>query len=150
MLSYSNNGVRMESLQFVSRFAAELGWHGLRKFAFTLTEGNCGSLPIGTIVTGFTTTDLKFNHQINHCLAGQFGEYGVTVVADRYHILPHEHTKCVMNTIDEAIQEAARLSALFARANFKNPHWRRRYLEQYPTNLMRKQKWRGWKARLCD
>jgi hypothetical protein len=56
---------------------------------------------------------------------------------------------CTFETSDAADAEAQRVSPLFARSNFRDKRWRRRYLEQHPEKLLHaKKKWRGWKGRL--
>jgi hypothetical protein len=133
----------------VNRFAASLGWYGIERTDITLTPDICGNVPAGTVVTCWSTNDLKFFIQINQRTPGRFGAYHVSVVAERYNIAPMNFVPCSFETTDEADTEAQRLSALFARTNFRDKRWRRRYLEQHPRKLLRpKKKWRGWKGRL--
>lgn len=133
----------------VSRFALELGWRGLERTDITPPADMRGSLPVGAVVTCFSTTDLKFFIQINQRVAGKFGAYNVSVVAERYDIGPIDFEKCDFDSISSAVREASRLSSVFVRANFKNPRWRREYLEENPEKLLaRRKKWRGWKGRV--
>lgn len=138
----------MDPSILVSRFAAELGWRGITRTDITLTADNHGNLPIGTVVTCFSTNDIRFFIQINQAVTGQFGKYNVSVAAERYNIRSMNFEVCEFDSIAGSIAEASRLAPLFARSNFKNPKWRRQYLEQNPTRLLRKKKWRGWKARI--
>jgi hypothetical protein len=138
----------MDPEALVARFASELGWHGLKRTEVRFSPATHGALPVGTVVTCFTTTDPKFFIQINQQEAGVFGQYSVSVVAERYGIRPTDFVTCEFNSNGGAISEAERLSPMFARANFKNPKWRRQFLEQNPTKLLRKNKRRGWKFRL--
>ncbi len=139
----------MNPSTLVHSFAASLGWHGIERTDITLTPDICGSVPAGTVVTCWSTNDLRFFIQINQKAPGQFGEYNVSIVPERYNIGPMDFTTCRFETSDEANSEARRLSPLFARANFRDKRWRRRYLEQHAKNLLRpKKKWRGWKGRL--
>lgn len=114
-----------------------------------LTPDICGSVPAGTVVTCWSTNDLRFFVQINQMTPGRFGVYNVSVVAERYNIAPLDFASCRFETADEADTEAQRLWPQFARTNFRDKRWRRRYLEQYPGKLLHpKKKWRGWKGRL--
>ena len=139
----------MNAFRLVSRFAALLGWNGIEQSKITLTPEDHGNLPVGLIVTCWSTNDLKFFLQINQKTCGQFGEYKVSVVAERYNIRPMEFVECEFNNNDEVHREAQRLAPLFARKNFRNQQWRRQYLERHPEKLWRvRKKRRGWKARL--
>jgi len=140
----------MDATALVLRFAADLGWRGLARTDIRLTPECCGSYPVGTIVTSWSTKHLKFFIQINQAIPGESGAYKVSVVAERYDIGPMAFVTCRFATRDEATDEARRLTSLFARDNFRNKGWRRRYLEQHPEKLLRqKKKWRGWKGHLC-
>jgi hypothetical protein len=142
-------GAAVDPTNQVRRFAAELGWRGIERTDIRLTRDICGSLPEGTVVTCWCTNDLWFFIQINQKVPGQFGVYNVSVVAERYNIGPMGFEMCQFATDDEAAKEARRLAPLFARTNFRDTKWRRRYLEQHPEKLLgRKKKWRGWKGRL--
>ena len=133
----------------VRHFAASLGWYGLTRTDLVLTPDICGSVPAGTVVTCSSTSDMKFFIQINQTVPGEFGKYNVSVVAERYDIRPMDFGTCEFETTDEAGSEAERLAPLFARKNFRDPRWRRRYLEEHPEKLLRpKKNWRGWKGRL--
>jgi hypothetical protein len=139
----------MAPTSLVHRFAAALGWNGIERTDIRLTPEICGNLSVGTIVTCWSTTDLRFFIQINQDVWGQFGAYRVSVVAERYNIGPMEFETCAFETEDEAVQEARRLAPLVARANFRDKNWRRRYLEEHPERLLHpKKKRRGWKGRL--
>jgi len=133
----------------VHRFAASLGWYGIDRTDTTLTSDICGNVPAGTVLTCWSTNDLRFFIQINQTTPGQFGVYNVSVVAERYNIAPMDFVACEFESTDEADGEAQRLSPLFARSNFRDKRWRRQYLEQHPRKLLHpKKKWRGWKGRL--
>jgi hypothetical protein len=135
--------------RLVCRFAGELGWHGLVQTDLMLTPDNCGDFPPGVVVTCFSTSHLRFFIQINQAVAGEFGQYKVSVVAERYDIRPLDPEPCTIRSFEDAIRESRRLYLQFGRANFRKPEWRRRYLEQHPHKLWRKKKKRrGWKARL--
>jgi hypothetical protein len=133
----------------VRHFAASLGWHGLTRTDLVLTPDIRGSVAAGTVVTCWSTSDLRFFIQINQKVPGRFGKYNVSVVGERYDIGPMDFDTCEFQTADEARSEAARLAPLFARKNFHDPSWRRRYLEEHPEKLLRSKKnWRGWKGRI--
>jgi hypothetical protein len=133
----------------IVRFAASLGWRGIEQNDIRLTRETCFSLPVGMVITCWSTRDLKFFIQINQAVSGQFGVYNVSVVAERYGIGPMDFAPCRFSTSEGAVSEARRLAPLFARANFRDKIWRRRYLEQHPQKLLHpNKKWRGWKARL--
>ena len=133
----------------VHRFALALGWRGIERTEFTLKAGINDRVLAGTVVTCWSTNDHRFFIQINQTTPGQFGEYNVSVVAERYNIGPMGFSVCRFETADEADSEAQRLSRLFAKTNFRDKRWRRRFLEQHPTKLLHpKKKWRGWKRRL--
>ncbi len=101
----------MDPAILVSRFAAELGWRGLRRHEITLTaEIAFGEYPAGAVVTGFQTTDQKFFIVINKQGFGQFGKYVVDVVAERYDIRYHGFEACEFNSIASATLEMIRLS----------------------------------------
>jgi hypothetical protein len=139
----------MDATDLVRRFAAELGGNGLERTDIRLTRDICGSLPVGTIVTSWSTRNLRFFIQINQAVSGEFAAYNVSVVAERYSIAPMGFTTCRFKTADEAASEARRLAPRFARTNFRDGRWRRRYLEHHPEKLLHpKKKWRGWKGRL--
>ena len=141
----------MDPAPLIRRFAAGLGWNGMDRTEIRLTPEICGNLPVGTIVTCWSTNDLKFFIQINQKVWGQFAVYNVSVVAERYNIGPMDFEVCAFASVDEAAQEARRLAPLFARTNFRDKRWRRRYLEEHPERLLRpKKKWRGWKGRLRE
>lgn len=93
------------------RFAALLGWHGLDETQFKLTPHDCGTLPVGTLVTCWSTSHLNFFIQINQLQTGKFGEYNVSVVADRYDIAYVPFEPCRFESDDEAQAEAQRLAA---------------------------------------
>lgn len=133
----------------IHHFAAALGWHGIERTDITLSAEICGNVPAGTVVTCWSTNDLRFFIQINQTAPGRFGAYNVSVIAERYNIAPLDFASCEFKTIEEAHAEAQRLSPLFARTNFRDKRWRRRYLEEFPQKLLhRKKKWRGWKGYL--
>jgi hypothetical protein len=132
----------------VTRFASELGWHGLKRTDVCLSPATCGTLPVSTVVTCFTTTDPKFFIQINQQEAGVFGQYSVSVVAERYGMRPTDFANCRFESDAAAISEARRLFAMCARSNFKSPTWRRQFIAQNPSKLRRKNR-RGWKSRIC-
>jgi hypothetical protein len=135
----------------VRQFAQELGWKGLERTDFTLYPGEIASYPNGVVGTGWTTTHLKFFVQINQETLGSFGEYAIAVCAERFDISQLDFVQCSFTTIEQAIAEARRLAPQFARANFRDSKWRRRYLEEHPERLTRpKKKWRGWKGRLRE
>jgi len=134
----------MDPTVLVRRFAAELGWNGIDRADATLTADNRGDVPVGTVVTCWSTSDVKFFIQINQLVLGEFGEYNVSVVAERYDIGPMDFESCKFDSREEAVDEALRLAPRFARANFRDRTWRRRYLEQNPEKLFRPKK-RGWK-----
>ena len=140
----------MDPTILVRRFAAGLGWNGIERTDITLTPKTCDNLPVGTIITDWTTSNLIFFIQINQWSPGRFGTYNVSVVAERYGIAPVDFTVCAFETAEEADKESQRLAPLLARKNFKDKKWRRRYLEQHPQKLFRsKKKRRGWKGRLA-
>ena len=133
----------------VQHFAASLGWRGIERSDVTITPDSRGNVSVGTVVTCWSTNDLKFFIQINQATPGQFGVYNVSVVAERYHVGPMDFVTCNFQTVEEAHSEAQRLSPLFARANFRDKRRLRRYLEQHPDKLLPgRKKWRGWKGRL--
>ena len=139
----------MNPSNLVRCFAESLGWRGIERTDITLTPDNCGTLAAGTVGTCWSTNDLKLFIQINQTTFGQFGEYNVSVVAERYNIGPMEFSVCKFKNNSEANSEAQRLSPLFARKNFRDKRWRRRYLELNPGKLLRQnKKWRGWKGQL--
>ncbi len=133
----------------VRRFAVELGWRGIERTDIRLTSATCLGLPVGTLVTCWSTSNLKFFIEVNQTVPGRFGGYRVSVVAEKYHIGPMDFEMCAFESEDEAVGEARRLAPLFARRNFRDKEWLRRYLERHPEKLLRsKKKWRGWKGRL--
>ena len=134
--------------ELVKRFAAALGWNGIQGYNIILDETNCGTSSPGTTVTGWSTTDLKHFIQINQSRTGSFGQYNVSVVAERFHIGPMPFQKCSFHNYPEADGEANRLSATFHRKNFYKKSWRREFLQQHPELLFGRKKWRGWKGRL--
>lgn len=121
-----------DPLDSIRIFAAALGWHGLRPYCFTIEVSLSHEWPLGEICTSFTTPDVKFNLQINQAVPERFGKYRASVVAHRYDIRHVDFFDCAFDTIDSAKSEAARLFAHLARSNFKNPRWRRGYLEHHP------------------
>ncbi len=149
VLLYFETAPPMDPSALVRRFAESLGWYGTEGADITLTPDICGSVPAGTVLTLWSTNNLRFFIQISQVTPGKFGAYRVSVVAERYHIGPMDFTDCQFETPAEAASEARRLSPLFARSNFRDKRWRRRYLEQNPLRLLRpKKRWRGWKGRL--
>ncbi len=141
--------VVMNPSMLIRRFAASLGWHGIERTDIVLTPETAGGLPAGTVVTCWSTTDLKFFIQINQKTPREFGRYNVSVVAERYNIGPMDFVTCEFDNVEEAQREAERLFPLFARKNFRDPCWQRAYLEEHPERLLRPEKnWRGWKGRL--
>lgn len=130
----------MNALMLVRHFAESLGWHGIEQTEIVLTPEAAGGLPAGTVVTCWSATDLRFFIQINQKTSGEFGKYNVSVVAERYNIGPMDFVACEFETAAEAESEAQRLSPLFARRNFRDPRWRRRYLEEHPEKLLRPKK----------
>ena len=132
----------------VDRFAASLGWHGIERTDITLAPDICGNVPAGTVVTCWSTNGLRFFIQINQKAPGRFGEYNVSVVAERYGIAPMDFASCKFET---TMRRTPRLSAF------------RRYSRE-PTSVINdggvdtlktswkllhpKKKWRGWKGRL--
>jgi len=138
----------MDTLSLVKLFAARLGWRGLRPYSFTIREGEDRFAPIGTVVTYFTTTDIKFFIQINQATPGTFGRYRASVVAHRYDICFTDFYECNFESSEQAASESARLFSRLGRANFKDPSWRRDFLELQPRKRWKKRKRRGWKGRL--
>lgn len=135
----------------VRQFAQELGWKGLERTDFTLYPGEKESYPNGVVGTCWTTTHLKFFVQVGQETLGVFGAYTINVCAERFDISRLDFVPCTFTTFEQASVEARRLAPQFARANFRDPKWRRRYLEEHPERLTRpKKKWRGWKGRLRE
>jgi hypothetical protein len=133
----------------VQRFASELGWHGVVETEIPMTSEICGNLPVGTIVTCFTTTHVKHFLQVNQSTPGEFGKYRVAVAAERYNVRSTGFQACEFESIDQAVSEARRLRPLLERSRFRYARQRRQFLEQQPDELLpRGKKWRGWKASL--
>jgi hypothetical protein len=128
----------------VHRFAASLSWSGIERTDIRLTQDICGSVPGGTVVAFWSTNDMKLFIQINQEIAGRFGVYRVSVVAERCGIAPMDFVSCAFETTDDADTEAKRLSPLFARTNFRDNRWRRRYLEQHPKKTPPTQEKMAW------
>jgi hypothetical protein len=100
----------------LQEFAARLGWHGLRQYQHRVPSEHCGSLPVGTVITYYTTTDEKFNLQINENPIGQARTYQATVVLERYglrHIGWHDFA---IEDHQSAADEAERLKPLLSRS----------------------------------
>lgn len=142
------DNMNTDVFSLVKLFAAGLGWRGLRPISFTIREGEDRFTPIGTVVTCFTTPDIKFFIQINQAAPGTFGRYRASVVAHRYDICFTDFYECAFESTEQAEGEAARLFSRLGRVNFKDPSWRRDYLERQPRKRWKKRKRRGWKGRL--
>jgi hypothetical protein len=92
----------MDTFSLVKLFAAELGWRGLKQYSLTIREGEDQFTPIGTVVTFFTTPDLKFFIQINQTIPGAFGRYRASVVAHRYDICFTDFYECVFESTQQS------------------------------------------------
>jgi hypothetical protein len=121
----TGGNVNDSPLILTQEFAARLGWHGLCQYQHRLTRDICGSLPVGTVITCYATTDEKFFLQINENPVAQKRHYQASIVAERYG-LPF--------TIDDresAIAEAQRLSDVLSRSILRNPSSRREFIRAH-------------------
>src|SRR4051812_7844942 len=104
----TNGGLNDSPLMLLQEFAARLGWHGLCQQQIRLTRDICGRLPVGTVITSYTTTDEKFNLQINENPVGQKRCYQASIVAERYGMEPIPWQPFIVDDCKSAIAEALR------------------------------------------
>lgn len=122
----------------LKEFASELGWHGLCKSQHRLTADICGSLPVGTVITCYATTHLKFFLQINENPIGQSQTYQACLVPERYGLRHTEWVGFAIANRQSAISEAARLKPMLSRSILRNPVSRRQFLREHPHLVFRR------------
>lgn len=113
-------------------FASLLGWRGLCIDQSRLTPENCGELPPGTIITSYSTRDLKFFLQIHENPIGQSVHYHASIVPERYAIRPIGWHPFSLTDLASVTQEANRLTPILSRRLFRNRKWRQRFMRDNP------------------
>jgi hypothetical protein len=126
-----DGGMTDTRLHLLREFAEQLGWRGLEVSQIRLTTDICGSYPVGTVITSYHTTDLKFNLQINENPIGQIRHHQASIVAERYGIRPIPWQPFTVDDRNSAIAEALRLSHVLSRSILRNPASRRQFVRQH-------------------
>lgn len=123
--------IAAQPVQRVQQFAELVGWPDLRVYAIEWPEFE------GRFFVAYCTTHERFNLQIARRQDLGPDHYTACVVAERYGItaVPHQPFQ-LFDDLSALQAEANRLFPLVGRANFKNPAWRRRFAEQFPTWVM--------------
>ena len=100
-------------------FALSLGWRGLDMWQHADDDGS--------LITWYSTPDVKFFLQINEHPVGQSEKYAAAVYADRYGICTGWHTFALGNG-----ESVSLLTPWLQRRSFKDRAWRRAFCERHP------------------
>ncbi len=139
----------MTPASLVQLFAAHLGWKSLLVEQLFLTPEIAPAIEAPVMITYWCSTDINYNIQISQREHGVFGKYQVVVVADRYRITSTGHVGADFTTEAGAMAEAARLATKFHRKNFRNPAWRKKFIQNNPMRILSNKR-RGWLGRLAQ
>jgi hypothetical protein len=113
-------------------FASLLGWKGLQLEHFRWKQEDDHESALGVAIY-YTTTDVKFNLQINCQPHGQIRHYRATIKADRYGIISVGWHDFELHEDDQRLfAEVERLKPWLRRDQFKDRAWRRQFIAQHP------------------
>lgn len=132
--------VASQPVRRLQELARLLGWNDLRLECFPIVSP---LFPRGYFAL-YSTTDSKLSLQIGPRADLGPNSYSIAVVASRYGIVAAPHQSFTLPASDESLAaEAQRLSPWFARANFKDRAWRKRFAVENPLWIMQQYRQRN-------